>query len=685
MTATASTPAREGLTATEGAKGAEWGYRPYLDGLRAVAVYLVVLFHADVDVFEGGFIGVDLFFVLSGFLVTNVLVDDLQRNGTVRLRRFYARRARRLIPAASVTIVGTCLIALAISSSLDRASMVGDARAASLWYANWHFISEANDYFAATGAESPFLHFWSLAIEEQFYLVFPLVVLAAWRLGRGRVTTLVAVVAASAVVSLAIQFIWASRDVNRAYLGTDARVYQILAGALLGLALRGRARDRHRRWAAIGAMSLLVLFVVASTPVLAVGESWRGVAACSVAVALILSLEFDPNGVSARLLAVRPLVYLGRISYGTYLWHWPILVLFERVLEFGPAVAVVLSGVGGTALAALSQELVERPIRSSVRLNAHHAVVIASGIATALLVGVVVAPAVLGSDQRPAVTVNGAVTLDEGSVRVVDEDWDAIRSDEPQLPLCERRDGGDCFVGEPGDDVLLLAGDSHARMLIPTLQPIAAAHGLALAIVYAPSCPWQRDLLTGEPGSPRTQRCEETRRRMFDEVIPALDPAVMAVAGFPRSLGLGADVFSPDPSLDELDDPALVASTTEMTLREWAAEGRVVLAVEPIPVFPRNQDQLSCLSGAEFYDECVFRSELVGAEEVAIRSTALQEDNVVALDLDDAVCPRAPLCDPVVDELVVRRDSNHVTGAFAAHLSERVAGLLPDPLEVDAG
>ena len=154
-----------------------WSYRPALDGLRTIAVYLVLLFHTGLPVAGGGFVGVDLFFVLSGFLVSNVILSEIDRTGTLRIGKFYSRRVRRLLPAAVAVVVATCAVFVLISSVTRRLPLIGDAQAALLYVANWRFLAQSSDYFATDVEESPFLHFWSLAIEEQFYFVFPILLL----------------------------------------------------------------------------------------------------------------------------------------------------------------------------------------------------------------------------------------------------------------------------------------------------------------------------------------------------------------------------------------------------------------------------------------------------------------------------------------------------------------------------
>ena len=158
-------------------------YRPELDGMRTLAVMVVVAFHAQVSGFDGGFIGVDMFFVLSGYLITGLLVNEAA-SGSVDLRRFYARRSRRLLPASLLAITAIAATWLLTASFVARRPLIGDARAASLYFANWHFAAQATDYFAIGNQPSPYLHFWSLAVEEQFYMVWPAVVVACFAIGR---------------------------------------------------------------------------------------------------------------------------------------------------------------------------------------------------------------------------------------------------------------------------------------------------------------------------------------------------------------------------------------------------------------------------------------------------------------------------------------------------------------------
>ena len=243
MSVTVAAPASAPDEAGSADSRTGWGHHGALDGLRTIAVYLVLVFHCGVEAVSGGFVGVDLFFVLSGFLVSSILLEELRRTGTIRLGRFYARRVRRLLPASVVVVVATSALSVLVLSSVRRLPLVGDAQSALLYVANWRFVSQGSDYFAEEGAgQSPFLHFWSLAIEEQFYVVFPLLLLLLARLDRSwRRATLVGVAVLFAA-SLAAAGVWEGLDADQASYGTGARLYQLLDGGLAALVLGSRLR-----------------------------------------------------------------------------------------------------------------------------------------------------------------------------------------------------------------------------------------------------------------------------------------------------------------------------------------------------------------------------------------------------------------------------------------------------------
>jgi peptidoglycan/LPS O-acetylase OafA/YrhL len=343
------------------------GYRPHLDGLRAVAVYLVVLFHAGSGRFPGGYIGVDVFFVLSGFLVTRLLLADIVRGGAIRFSRFYSRRFRRLLPAAFVTLIVTAVVYTAIASPVEVSRAVASFKAAFLYSTNWYFIHQQTQYFGGDISANPVLHFWSLAVEEQFYLVWPLALGGVFALTRRMQTsrqlrTIQLAVALGAVASA----IWAlslrSSDPSRAYYGTDARAYELLAGAFIALVpnLVDAARRFPRSLRAATVLSLLAIIALASSLVDYDAIS-RGITVTIATCVLIVALEAADGGLAKRALSTRSMVYLGKVSYGTYLWHWLVILVVFEAFDISTIATIGIACLVATALAALSFELLEKP------------------------------------------------------------------------------------------------------------------------------------------------------------------------------------------------------------------------------------------------------------------------------------------------------------------------------------
>ncbi|MCW2807950.1 MAG: acyltransferase, partial [Marmoricola sp.] len=284
-----------------------WSYLPQLDGLRAIAVYLVLIYHATnvahgPTYAAGGFIGVDLFFVLSGFLVSNVILSEIDKRGTFSLGGFYARRVRRLLPAAVLVIVATMVAFVVVTDVVRRIEMVSDARSALLYYANWHFLGQSTDYFSTDLKPSPYLHFWSLAIEEQFYVFFPILIALLLRTGKRFARYASVILGLLFLASVASQLYWGAKEPNHAYYGTDARLYQLLAGVLLALALRaGTKVFSGRPGAALMVAGLAGLLLFASGAV-HLSPTWRGLGGTAASVALIGTLTVLPKAWLSRLL-----------------------------------------------------------------------------------------------------------------------------------------------------------------------------------------------------------------------------------------------------------------------------------------------------------------------------------------------------------------------------------------------
>jgi peptidoglycan/LPS O-acetylase OafA/YrhL len=354
------------------AVGTQLPYRPGLDGLRALAVAGVVLYHAGVSWMPGGFLGVDVFFVLSGYLITSLLLAERRREGRVGFKAFWLRRARRLLPAVALVIF-VCLLAASTIARDDLARTRGDALASLVYLTNWHLIAASHSYFNAFGRPSLLQHLWSLAVEEQFYLFWPLVLLGSLKLVGRRWTILLTVFLALASTILMWGLYNPNQDPSRVYYGTDTRAATLLVGALLAFAWPlGGFRDEVSRRAArvldgVGCVALLGVLAFFARAQDYDPWLYRGgfllVALCT---AVLIAVVVHPASVLGRALGTPALRWIGVRSYGIYLWHWPVMMLTRPGIDVPwRGTGVILAQIALTlVLAALSYRYVEAPVRS---------------------------------------------------------------------------------------------------------------------------------------------------------------------------------------------------------------------------------------------------------------------------------------------------------------------------------
>ena len=390
-------------------------FRPDLEGLRGIAVALVVLFHARLLGVVGGFIGVDAFYVLSGFLITGLLLRELATRGRLDLVAFYGRRARRILPAATVAIVVILVAAAFIVAPLDLPAVAADATASGLFVGNMLFAFRATDYFASS-TPSPFLHYWSLGVEEQFYLVWPILLLVAFRARR-----LGLVVFAVCVLSFVLSIVLTSVQAPWAFYGLPTRAWQLALGALLALHGPALARLPSALIAIGGWLGIALLGIAAA--LLDPTTGYPGFAALlpTTAVALVI-LAGGRHGGPGRLLAVAPLRLLGRISFSLYLYHWPVLVLASVLVgELSPVLRWSLVGLS-VAAAAASWRLVEEPFRRARLLRPRRSFVFGSSaicmvLIAAQLMGVLGASSVAASNivHTDAVETQDVITASQVS------------------------------------------------------------------------------------------------------------------------------------------------------------------------------------------------------------------------------------------------------------------------------
>jgi peptidoglycan/LPS O-acetylase OafA/YrhL len=661
-------------------------YRPHFDGLRAVAVYLVLLFHAGSSQFSGGYVGVDVFFVLSGYLVTQLLLRDIEGVGRIRLARFYSRRFRRLLPAAFVVLIVTAAVYTAIASPAQVLDVVGAFKAAFLYSTNWYFVHQSTAYFGADIATNPVLHFWSLAVEEQFYLVWPLALTGAFaitrRMERRRQVRAIAIgVAMGAVVSGAYALSLRNGDPNRAYYGTDTRAYELLAGALIALvpaivasARRYRSAMRVATFVSLGALAALA-------------SSWihldaieRGIAVTITTVVLIVALEASEGGFVTRVLSTRPMTYLGKISYGTYLWHWLVILVVVQVFHPSTIATIGIAFLVATGLASFSFDFMEHPIRASRWLDQYRVPVIALGLIVTVVSALVLVPAIL--DQPRSRSVGVAGPLDSGVAPVpAGLNWRAVKAELRGAPFCAGNPPELCLFAHGKGKTVLLVGDSQARMLLAPMKAIAEAEGWTLSVIITNACPWQ-DGLWRYSGRLRSG-CIAAQRDLKDRIIPRLDPDIVMLIhlAFDHEGVRGQHLGGPDGPL-ATGSPAAeraIEAATDATVARLTADNRDVVLIEPIPQAPASFKPLGCLSKARFLDQCRFVvSRAPSPTELHYRQLARADDHVWDLNIDRLACPYLPICDPVVRGKIVWYDSAHISLRYARTFTDPIRKFLDD-------
>ena len=361
-------------------------YLPALDGVRACAVVAVMMFHGGIPHMDGGFMGVDAFFVLSGFLITSLLVGEWRRTLTIKLGAFWARRARRLLPALLLMLLFVAFFASVIVPRGTYGALRLDALSTLLYVSNWHFILVNSNYFNETAASSPLLHTWSLAVEEQFYVIWPLVVLGVMHFTRS-LRALFALCCAAAIASAIWMYVIydGGLNTNRAYLGTDTRSQCLFIGCALAVGLVLVTRRSHEEgrlakgelWRPAGANGTMVCGLIGLVGAFGAVALWvlttstssfpygGGFFLIGLAVAaVILSAVAAPESIVPRVLSLTPVRYVGRISYGLYIWHWPIFIWLDHARTGTSGYELFAVRVLVTfAVSVVSFHLVERPIR----------------------------------------------------------------------------------------------------------------------------------------------------------------------------------------------------------------------------------------------------------------------------------------------------------------------------------
>ncbi|SBS71024.1 acyltransferase family protein [uncultured Microbacterium sp.] len=665
---------------------------PEVQALRALAVGLVVVFHLQPALLRGGFIGVDVFFVISGYLITGHLLREQERTGTVRLRDFWAARARRILPAAITCLVVTVALCAALLP-ITRWGEVGvHALAAALSVLNWVLGAEAVDYFAGTDM-SPFQHFWSLGVEEQFYLAWPLLVVLAWfiaarRPGRAPRRVL-AVLFATAVAASFAYSVWSvSAGDAAAYFSTLARVWELGAGGLLAIvAPKLRLPAAGRTALSLGGIAV----VLAGAFVIDRGDPFPGLLALVPVLGTVAVIAAGPTTgrfAPAPVFALRPVQWIGDISYSLYLWHFPPIVLFAAVVGRapGPFASLALAACALLA-AALSHRFIEQPARSNAWLRARSHRGLMFGVA-ATTVGCLVALSLPVSQQSAEASWLDAAQQIEatgplGAAALVDGRSEAFvdgvmeitpapteaEEDMPASPracMAEPKDARTpvCTAGDPeGEISVALVGDSHAHQLSTVLFALAGERSWDMTTYLHASCPFTTETraLEARGGSVCAAPNAETLAALLAD-----PPDIVFVSNWASGDFVEADTgHAPG-----------VAGYADVWGRLVDA-GSEVYAFVDVPRPRRDPTAVDCVAASyERPRSCgVSRDEALFDRGVVDKAAALVP-GVHVVDLTDHFC-EVDFCPAVIGNVLVYRDVNHLTDTYARTLIPYVSAAIP--------
>jgi peptidoglycan/LPS O-acetylase OafA/YrhL len=665
-------------------------FRRDIQGMRAVAVLAVVLSHAGVPGFDGGYVGVDVFFVISGFLITDHLLRELDATGRINFGRFYARRIRRLMPAAATVVVVTGVFTYLFESSLAARNLARDALWAAANAMNIKLAIDGTDYFASENAPSLLQHFWSLAVEEQFYLVWPVLlvvsgVLLARLRGTGRYSRwgVGITLGVLLLISLAMS-VWQTGVAQPwAYFGPHTRAWELAAGALVAFALPMLRRTPVLLGHMLSWLGLVLIVVVVVTYTEETPFPGYAVVLPVLGTVLVVAGGAVPAfGGAERLLGLAPFQGIGAVSYSWYLWHWPVLTLMPAMLGlqanglnnlFVVLIALLISIMAYTT--------VENPLRTAPWVAAtRRGLLMGLGITVTVAVvassALVALPPVVGTgtpvDIRPG---DMTVVRDSLALRAVPSnltppveqaanDVPESRGNDCHLQLLEDQVRRPCDYGDPAAArTMMLIGDSHADAWLPAIDQIATDNRYRLFSRTKAACP-ALDIIVrdGDLGREYTE-CENWRRQVMDEVSE-LDPSIIVISG---SAGIGNQ------------SPADWGRATTRTVSALAEQGIKIVYIRDTPRRGHDVTGPACVA-ANLADvsQCITPQDEAQPYEgiTDAISTAVVRSGGVVIDPTSWFCADDK-CPSVIGNYLVYRDQSHVTASYMRFLVPELERLLP--------
>ena len=677
------------------------GYRPDIEGLRAVAILLVLIYHAGLPFFPGGFVGVDVFFVISGFLITGLLIRELESTGRISLPRFYARRAKRLLPATGVVLITTAILTWWSTSVVEWRTFGLDIIGSALYVVNWVLAGRAVDYLAEDVGASPVQHFWSLAVEEQFYIVWPLLlVLVGWWITRRQSARLRTMMLGAILLVVIPSLLWSihltGANPERAFFVTTTRLWEMGIGALV--AIGSLHWSRLPRWSAIALGWAGLIAVILSGLLITAETAWPGYAAllptlgtAAVIIAGYTSGSAGPAGILAR----RPAVWVGGLSYSLYLWHWPLLVAAAAYWGGLSPLRGAVIAIGSVIPAYLSYRFVENPIRFSRHLDSNRlslsiganfsAIGVVAGLVLMLAVPTGAGPGPRDASGAAAITENtdedearpGSVeslSLIDSFVPAATEatqDVPDAYEDECQVdqvsPVPVR-----CEYGDPdGDATIVVVGDSKILQWQSPLDDLAQEHGWHVISYTKSACAFSSGLQVA--GGERYTSCAEWNDRMMEIIIDLRPDLVLTTNRVNAVLADENDIGSRS---TEAMTAALVDQWQELSDHDIPVVGMLDNPTPNLSVYECVAEHLDDLAA------CTFDKQQGIADSSApqYEQAAEQVPGTRLIDVRDAICPEET-CVPVIGNTLVYRQTSHITDTYARSLKADLAAELVPVVE----
>jgi len=659
-------------------------FRSDIEGLRAIAVLMVLLYHLGIQQASGGFAGVDVFFVISGFLITRLLLKEIDRTGTVSLLGFYGRRAKRLLPAAALVLLASAASTYLIFPETRWEEAAGDILAAAVYVVNWRLAFRSVDYLAEDSDPSLVQHFWSLSVEEQYYVLWPaLLALGLWFL-RNRVAPRTLVWCILLLVGLP-SFLWSMYQTplqqGPAYFSTATRMWQLAVGGCIALSSAWLTRlpsslATMLGWAGLSAIVMTTLFV---TPQVL----WPGYAAALPtlgAAAIIVSGHSKIDYGVDKLLSNGAMVHVGALSYSLYLWHWPLILIAQSRygdLTWSTRIMLVIASY---LFAWLTYRLVENPIRHSKAMQANARYALSAGLNFTML-GALSAAALMivfqyqsrGSEVRPqplgAQVLIGKLRDNQAGKPVDSVGWmtpepSMARADTPQyyqdcyLPYSSS-EPKECYYGDAsGHTTIALVGDSKIGQWLPAMMRLAERNKWKIVLFNKGACGFHSALLHVRGRD--YNECYEWNRLVLSRIIElkpdyVLTSQVRSTSGMPGSKK--GDLV-----------PALIEWWTKLEDR-----GIDVIALADNPN-PRKNVYECVAQNPQNLTRCTFPRRR-GTGTPALKKAARIMGNVEFIDLSNAICP-TERCAPVIGNVLIYRQGSHITKTYAESLAPRLEHAL---------